>query len=100
MEPIEQLKYLKTLTVTTGVIHDAQIYQMKNYVYVIPNILSATFSIDPENKSVEYDLIFKDGAVPRQTKKFKHSLTSITEWIKYILWDETKVVFKNGDIIL
>jgi hypothetical protein len=100
MNPIDQLKYLKTLTITTNSVHDAQIHQLKNYPLVIPNILSATVSIDIETKLIEYNLTFKDDKAPRKTKALKKSLTSITQWVQYILWDDANVVFKNHEIKL
>lgn len=96
MKPIDQLKYLKVLTITTGAIHEAQVSQLKIYPYIIPNIQNATISIDIKNKSVQYELFFKNNKKPRKTQKVKKAMDTIKQWTQYLLWDDANVVFKNG----
>ena len=100
MEPIEQLRYLKTLTLRTGAIHDAQVLQLKSYPFVIPNIIGAEINIDPENHLVIYKLSFSGDKRPRKTKKITSALENITKWTQYLLWYDTKVTFQHKNKVL
>lgn len=93
MNHLDQLKQLKILTIKTGAIHEAQVLQLKNYPLVIPNISSVQISIDTEKHLVQYDLGFIKK--PKKNKNMEKIMESITTWIQYILWDDTKVIFKT-----
>jgi hypothetical protein len=95
MDHLGQLQQLKTLTITTGALHEAQVLQLKNYPHVLPDLKKSEVSVDIVNRIITYDLDFKVKA-GKNIKTLKPECVAITKWIRTILWDDTIVVFKKS----
>lgn len=97
----EQLQYLKGLTVSTDVIHEAQTMQLRNYPIFIPGVKpQATTKIDVDNQIVYYECEkAKKGAKVRK-KNFEAKCKVITQWVRAIIWDHTTVVVSvEGEVV-
>lgn len=93
---IEQLAAMKTMTLTTGAIHEAQALQLRNYPLLIEGVKSSKVLVDIDHKIVTYKLKMKRGKFDSVA-----GCKRITEIIqKYLLWDTTTVVFMVGDKVL
>lgn len=91
---LEQLALLKSMTVRTGAIHEAQVLQLKMWPLLIPDVNKAEASVDTERKMVTYKCETDSN---RPTKKKAQTMENIAIWTKKMLWDETVVVFTlNG----
>lgn len=88
---LEQLFWLKTNTIRTGAIHEAQALQLRNYPLLLPNASSSSVTVDVENKKVEYNVEISKF---KNTKKVKNVCEQIQTWTRTILWDDTNVVIK------
>lgn len=95
----EQLKYLKGITERLGVLHEAQILQLRNYPLLIPNVLTAETTVDQSNKMVKFKCTSKKAPF-RKTKKVDLAIKNIDSWIRWIIWDETvvEIVVDGKDI--
>lgn len=94
----DQLKVLKGLTVTTGIIHDAQKLQLEMWPLVIFEASGCTVKINTEKQFVEVLLVLKKKP---SKKKYETGTEVLTQWVRNILWDNTvvKVNFKEvGDV--
>jgi len=92
----EQLGYLKNATERLGVIHEAQIVQLRNYPLLIPNVKTAETKVDIEKKTVVYECESKSKQF-RKTKQVKIAIENIVKWIHTIIWTNTIVEIKvNG----
>jgi hypothetical protein len=94
-----QLLLLKTVTVRTGATHEAQHLQLKMWPLLIKGVTRKTkVHIDPEKKLVSYaldiDKKFKLDPITRRMIK------EISGWTKFILWDETDVIFTAKNKVL
>jgi len=85
----DQLQYLKGMTIRTGSIHEAQALQLRNWPLLIPNVVSAEAQVDVEGQSVTFICTSKG---TRPTKKQKLTCDNICEWVRTLLWNETKVI--------
>lgn len=95
---LRQLQELKAVTVRMGILHEAQMLQLRNYPLLIPGVSKATASIDVDHKIVTYECIVKRKW--RCTKKVLGMCKQISVWLKTILWDETAmVVLVNKEVI-
>ena len=93
----EQLALLKTATVRTGAIHEAQALQLKMWPLLVPGVKSASAKVDTERKIVTFEC---KSSGNRITKKVRHTILNLTLWTRTLLWDDTVVVFKmNGKVI-
>lgn len=90
----EQLQLLKGMTVRTGMIHEAQALQLRNWPLLIPSVSKAEARVDTENQTVTFAC--KAGRV-YTNKKTKLLYKNISEWVRQLLWPETRVVVEiNG----
>lgn len=92
MDQATQLMLLKTVTLRTGGIHDAQRLQLQMWPRLIRGVTASTVvEIDMERKLVKFSLgtdrSFRLNATTRRLLK------EITGWTRFILWSETDVVF-------
>jgi hypothetical protein len=93
----EQLALLKTMTVTTGAIHEAQALQLKMWPRLIQKVTKSEARVDVEKRTVTY---ICESTGLRPTKSVKLTCTNICQWTRNLLWDETKVVIKiNGKTV-
>lgn len=88
----EQLNLLKGMTIRTGSIHEAQALQLRNWPLLIPNVEHSEARVDAENRTVLF--LCKTPKGTRLTKKAAKTCENICEWVRNILWDDTKVVIK------
>jgi hypothetical protein len=90
----QQLAYLRTMTIRTEAIHEAQALQLRNWPLLIPGIVKAEARVDVPNKTVVFHCKSKSGKAPI-TKAMKVTCNKITMSVqRLILWPDTKVVFK------
>jgi hypothetical protein len=93
---LEQLQQLKGVTVRTGLLHEAQVLQLRNYPLLISGIAHGITNVDPETQLIMYDLTPANKKW-RLTKKRLAELKMIVRYIRTIVWDNTVVVFNvNG----
>lgn len=91
LDVTQQLVLLKSITCRMGIVHEAQLLQLKQWPLLIPNVKKATIEVDIEHKGVRFKLDTKKAfKVNKLTKKY---FTNIRNWIRFILWDDTYVVF-------
>lgn len=97
MEITEQLYWLKGLTVRFGVLHEAQVQQLKMYPLCVHGINKATVNVDISHKVITFDA---DTNKFRKTQNRINEIRAITFYTRKLLWDESNVIFKvNGKII-
>ena len=90
----EQLLWLKSNTIRTGAIHDAQAFQLKMYPMMLPDVTTAEARVDVERKTVAF---VAESSGLRPTKKFRQICEAIETWTRTILWDDTFVTIEvNG----
>lgn len=90
----EQLDYLRGMTIRLGVLHEAQVLQIKNWPLLIPGVKKAKSYINIEEKTVTYDCVFEKTVkkVNKNSKVYK-MMEMVTLWVQTILWPETVVIF-------
>lgn len=92
----EQLDYLRGMTIRLGVVHEAQVVQVKNWPLLIAGVKKAESCIDADKHQVTYKLLdvdakqFKTGKRSTAVKGMSH----VALWVQSILWPDTQVVFK------
>jgi hypothetical protein len=93
---LDQLIWLKSNTLRTGAIHEAQALQLRNYPLLLPKAISGTgtASVDIDARTVDYS-VEVDGLRP--TKKFKQICLAIEKWTRTILWDDTLITIKANN---
>ena len=101
MEIFDQLMQLKAMTVRTGVLHEAQVVQLRNYPLLIPGVAinpSPETKVYPEDKYVVWTCKAKKGF--KVTPTVKKWCTNIEKYAKLLLWDDTRVkIIVNGQVI-
>ena len=88
---LQQLQVLKGMTVTTGVIHEAQTLQLQMWPLVaFPFALSTVAKIDTESRTVTFEIVtsLKKDPTGKANDRAKEY---VQEWTRKILWDNTKV---------
>lgn len=95
MSMLQQLMYLKGLTVRTGSIHEAQALQLRNWGLLIPGVKTSTAKIDCDHQMVTFILTSKSKNF-RTTEMVKSLCSNINVWTKKILWDNTTVIIECG----
>lgn len=95
MDFLQQLMYLKGLTMRTGVIHEAQALQLRNWPLLVPGVKKAETHIDTDQKFIKYicEPKFKTFRV---TKSVKDQCNNICIFARKITWDDAVVVFFSG----
>lgn len=88
----DQLFYLKGLTEKLGVVHEAQLVQIRNYPLLIPNIKKAETEFDIDAKTIVYKC--ESQGKFRKTKQTQLAISKILEWIRIVVWDETIVIIQ------
>jgi hypothetical protein len=92
---LEQFAALKSMTIRTGAIHDAQALQLRNWPLMIPGVASAEARLDVENRTLTYVL------KARPVKGVIPACKEIAKLIRtYLLWDDTAIVFKAGKKVI
>jgi hypothetical protein len=72
MTEYEQLMALKALTKETGVLHDAQVFQLKLWPLVMTHATKSEFTVDFDFKDIIFNITETKGKVPTQfTKRLK-----------------------------
>lgn len=81
----EQLVLLRDLTRTTGVLHDAQVLQLKLWPLVaVPHATASEFVFNWEDKEIDFRMKVK-GKAPKDLQK---RLESLDESVKFLLGDD------------
>jgi hypothetical protein len=88
---LEQLQQLKAVTVRTGLIHEAQAVQLRNYPRLIPGVLKATTKVNTDDKIVYFECIPEKKQF-RMNPKRLDMCNNIVKWVRTILWDDTVIV--------
>ena len=96
---LEQLDYLRGMTIRTGSIHEAQALQLRNWGKLIPGAKESVCKIDVERKMVTYTLSPKGKAIAKSQVTLKWC-AAVNQWTKRILWPETPVVIESGKKVL
>jgi len=89
----DQLFYLKGMTERLGVVHEAQLVQIRNYPLLIPNIKKAETELGIDTKTIVYKCNSQEGKF-KKTKTVKTAIANIEKWIKSIVWDETVLIIQ------
>lgn len=88
----EQLILLKSVTLRTGAIHEAQALQLKMWPRLMEGVKASEAKVDVENKKVVFiikaDKTFDSSEINKKIAK------EIVSWTRLILWDQTEVEFK------
>lgn len=93
----EQLLWLKSLTVRTNIVHDAQILHLRFWPLLLKGAKSAEIKIDTDNKTVFFEINI---SLKNWNLDYNKTLKNyIVSWVQYLLWNDTKVVFlrKNNE---
>jgi hypothetical protein len=96
--PEEQLMVLRGLTQTTEVVHDAQIFQLKNWGRLAFDdfMTRLEFEVDPEQKFVEYRGKIKGKLPKRATRRFE----AVKRSVKWLFGDEWVTRVKVGKTVI
>lgn len=93
----QQLMVLRGMTQTTGILHDAQIFQLKMWSMVFsPHVQSCELRIGPEKREIEFHLKTK-GKAPGD---FKDRCQMLVQWVQNLLGPEWLVRIKAKDKLL
>lgn len=93
-----QLLLLKETTVRFGVLHEAQVIQLKMYPILLNGVVKAETHVDTEKKLVFFKI--KETKNFKLSKKNKTIMEKIVEWTRSILWSDCTVIFmKNEEVI-
>lgn len=99
LEPdLEQLLLLKELTKTTGMLHEAQVLQLKLYPLVLTHAIRSEFQFNFDSKEVIFNLLETKGKAP---KGLRTRLKLLVNYVHTLLGSEYKVTikFKNRKIL-
>lgn len=77
----EQLLFLRTMSERTGILHEAQLLQLKCYPKFVFDGSTATIKIDQENKTVAYSI----SAPKTAATAAKEGCAQIWEWVSFLL---------------
>lgn len=95
-EPVmEQLMLLRAFTSRTGILHEAQVLNLKMWPScVFDKVASSEFSFDWENATICFDIIFKGRKRPKNITK---SCEALAQFTKTLLGPEYEVrIFLDG----
>jgi len=91
----EQLMHLRNLTIRFGVLHEAQILQLRNYPLLIPGVEKAQTKIDTEKHIVTYECLTSKKF--RKSKKVKEAFSAIKIWTQTLIWEDTVIEIRVND---
>lgn len=93
-----QIATLKSTTERLGVVHEAQLLQIRNYPILLDGVTSAQSSVDMESKLIKYDCKFT--GTFRKTTLRKKAFQRIVWMIRQVVWSDTVVeLHVNGKSI-
>ena len=90
MTEYEQLMSLKVLTRETGILHDAQVFQLKLWPLVMTHAIKSEFTADFDFK----DLIFNLETQGKAPTKFTKRLRLLCTYTQNLLGDDWSVTVK------
>ncbi len=91
-----QLATLKATTERLGVLHEAQLLQIRNYPILLDGIISARTEIDQGNKSIKYDCV-SSGKFRKTAMRLK-MFKKIVWMIQQVVWTDVIVELNvNGN---
>ncbi len=76
---LEQLMVLREMTRTTGILHEAQVLQLKYYPLILTHATRSEFHYDFENAIVIFNLKETKGSKPKQWTKRMETLAEYTQ---------------------
>lgn len=94
---LEQLMTLREMTRKTGLLHDAQVFQLKMYPLALTNATKVSIEYDYDKKNVIFNIIETQGRAPKEIKK---KLDLICQWTKTLLGEEYSVKIKTKNKVL
>lgn len=89
----EQLALLKSVTLRTGAIHEAQKVQLLNWPKLIPGVYGNPV-VKWKDRSITMECKSK---LKRSNPLVKKTCQNIGEWVRCILWDDTKLTIVIND---
>lgn len=97
LTPTQQLMLLRDLTAKTGILHEAQVQQIKLWPFAIcPNVGKSEAHVSVEKQTIEYHLTPEKGQIklnPKIMEKFM-------EGVSLLLGPEWRIqIFGNGSLI-
>ena len=90
----EQLLLLKDLTERTGVLHEAQVLQLKYWFFMLyPEVSKFEIMFDPEDSTLIYKVLsVKDEEQHRNNNNFSY----LKEYVKFLLGTRYILRVENG----
>jgi hypothetical protein len=97
-EQLEQLILLRDLTAKTGILHEAQVQQLRLWPLMLTHATKVDLFFNPSEKIIIFELGQAKGPKPKDLKKNIHILSS---WTKFLLGEHYKVsVLLDGKHLL
>jgi hypothetical protein len=93
MNEIEQLVQLKFLTRVTGILHEAQVYQLKMWPLMLTHAMKSDVVFDYEGSIVIFNLLKTEGNPP---ENIESRFLELARYTKFLLGDEYSVVVKDN----
>lgn len=95
MDLAAQIATLKATTERLGVLHEAQLLQLRNYPILLDGIDSAKTEIDQSNKHIKYDCVSKTRF--RKTDMRLLMFKRIVWMVQQVVWTDVTIEFNvNG----
>lgn len=96
---VEQFAMLRDMTARLGVLHEAQVLQLKLWPHtLIPNLNRFEILVDVQGRALEYHVQFQ-GRAPAKTK-LKAPLAKLEECVRWLLGETWKVRVHHGQKLL
>lgn len=91
---LAQLAFLREQTRVTGILHDAQVFQLKMWILVVAQHAGdAEIGFDWTKKVVQFKLRSINGPAPANLQV---GFENLDNWVKWLLGPEYKVIVKEG----
>lgn len=88
-DDFEQLLLLRDVTARTGILHEAQILQLKYYPLITTHAINSEIKFDFEGSKIIFNLTQTKGIKP---KDFEKRLTILSRYTKQLLGEEYRVI--------
>lgn len=88
----KQIFFLKELTKRTGILHEAQINQLKFWFVCLTNAVEFTISFDFDNSKIIYKVSKTDGPAPKNQNK---NIDLLNDYVKVLLGSRYSVNIEN-----
>jgi hypothetical protein len=98
----EQLLLLRDMTARMGVLHEAQILQLKMWpLFLFDNLKKCEEHVNIENRVIEYHFLQTKGKYPKDKEARLNALMDWTKWLLGHDWmirvkERGKLIFRRG----